>query len=235
MNLKIKSLMRKNKYLLFIIKSVLILAGCGFLLSIILIYHLNEMYTDCFTLLKSLGLDFSIILIPTMISLNKIIKTFKDDKNKLFTLLEELIMLRYDLSDIILKKVSKSLMIHPIIVKDIKGFMRYFNIKPEVDYIHYLIKTNELWHIDEIIIQVIKLTKSYDGGKEYRRRENEIRSEIDYIKTNLKTIKIDKEKEKEFKKKLKENLGMVLAYQLYGAGDKSYPVSLYYSKIKLNS
>ena len=81
---------------------------------------------------------------------------------------------------------------------------------------------------------MIKLTKTYDGGKEYRKRENELRSEIDYIKTNLKSIKLDKEKEKDFKKKLTENLGMVLAYQLYGAGEKSYPVYLYYSTNKLN-
>ncbi|KKK99034.1 hypothetical protein LCGC14_2636780, partial [marine sediment metagenome] len=33
MNLKIKSFIRKNRYLLFIIKVVLILAVCGFLLS----------------------------------------------------------------------------------------------------------------------------------------------------------------------------------------------------------
>ncbi|KKL92423.1 hypothetical protein LCGC14_1884830, partial [marine sediment metagenome] len=201
----------------------------------IFIYHLNEMYKNGFIFLKSLGLDFSIILIPTMISLNKIIKIFKDDKNKLFSLLEELIMLRYDLSDIILKKNTKSLMIHPNIVKDIKGLMRYFDIKPEVDYIHYLIKTNEIWHIDDIIVQVLKLTKSYDGGKEYRRRGNELRGELDYIKTNLKIIKVDTEKEKDFRKKLTENLGMVLAYQVYGAGEKSYPVYLYYNANKMNS
>ncbi len=230
-----KENIKLHKRTMYSIKILFILITLGIVLTIISIYRFSELIQDftsdanstsfyIFEYLTLLALDFSIILIPTTISLNHIIKSFKEDKNKIFTLLEELIMLRYDISDI-------PLMIHPTIIRDIKSALRYFGFTPEVEYIHYLIKQNILWHLDIIIKSVILRSKSYDGGKEYRRREKEVLIEKNSIEKMKKELPLlYNQEDNPLRRKCIENLGFVLAYDLYGAGDISIPVSMFYKE-----
>jgi len=140
-------------------------------------------------------------------------------------------MLRYDISDKILNKNKQALMITPTIIKNIKESLRYFGFSHHADIIHYLIKKDQLWHIDLFMIDVLKLTKKYDGGKEFERVEREVRTEKDELKKNYEKIKIDYKDNARIKTKFIENLGYIIAYELFLDIKGKIPGSLFYENL----
>ncbi|MHA1284754.1 MAG: hypothetical protein ACTSQP_19815 [Promethearchaeota archaeon] len=133
-------------------------------------------------------------------------------------------MLRYEISDQILGNQNQNLIISPEILIEIKKLLRYFDFSKEADIIHFLIKRFELWYIDNIIFKILELTKSYDGGKEWERTQNELKSYAKELERD-KDLYYEDFKRK-WKRKFIEILAYVLAYRIYNI--RSEPVENYY-------
>lgn len=216
-----------SKRTLYFIKLILLIIGTIGPIILIFLTHLNSyilLNINWLELIVRTILDSSILLIPIILMLSSVRRNFKEDLRKLYSLKEELIMLRYEISEEILNKNPQKLIATPITIKDIKESLRYFGVEIEANYIHFLIKDKILWHIDNIIIKILELTKKYDGGTEYERTIREIMS---YKKEMEKQVK-KYDFKKKWNKKFVENLAYVIAYELYFKKETGIPVSLYY-------
>ena len=135
------------------------------------------------------GLELSIVLIPVIIASSSFRKKFHENKNQLFHLKEKIINLRYEIAykiineseereeDLLksLEKFSNPLILNPLILDDIKIKIRHFKIlrtsnSSYADVFSFISRGArylDLYQIDLVLVEVIKLLKKYGDRKEY--------------------------------------------------------------------
>ncbi|MHA1843821.1 MAG: hypothetical protein ACTSWE_06085 [Promethearchaeota archaeon] len=136
-------------------------------------------------------------------------------------------MIRYEISE---KILDQSTLSKPILINSaetlikIKELLRYFNYHQETNTIHYKIKQNRLYMIDQTIIQLLKDSKNLDHGKEFNRTMNEILSYKSDLERDLESENF----EKDYNRKFIENLDYVLVYHFCFEKIIKIPVQFYY-------
>ncbi|MHA1756262.1 MAG: hypothetical protein ACTSVV_05790 [Promethearchaeota archaeon] len=209
----------KFKFFIFLI--ILIIS------SLLIVIYQCTSSTTIINIFASSILNISIIAIPIFLCLNNIRKNYQSHVNQFYLLKEELIMIRYEISE---KILNKSTLSKPILINSaetlikIKELLRYFNYHQEANTIHYIIKQNRLYIIDHIIIRLLKDSKNLDHGKEFNRTMNEISS----YKSDLERDLGSENFEKDYNPKFIENFAYVLVYHFCFEKIITIPVQFYY-------
>jgi hypothetical protein len=119
-----------------------------------------------------------------------------------------------------------------MILEDIKYLLRNFGLYFYADSLNEILEKSKLFQIDALIINIIKVIKKYDKGKDYTSLRNNYES-----KRILKKIKLfndpseqTEEEREELKNNFLKEIMWVLVYQLFYDRAKSYPAFSYYYK-----
>lgn len=231
----------------YILKESGILFIVLLLVVILTLYHIILDGSNFLALFSKLGLDISIILIPALLASSNIREKFKLKKDLLFSLKEKLINLRYEIAKTIIVKVTPfevtipidskegNLVLYPIIVNEIKDQLRKFGFHDYADKIGSYVQNKTLFWIDQILIEVIKLTKYYDKGEAYNSLKNgyfgrKILKRLEEFKESnfIYSTKGKIPKKSYIRHKILENVIWAIVYELFFDVKNKAPISIYY-------
>jgi len=150
-----------------------IIYGCLlFILIILALYHFNKVILQqneinpFIAFLSQFSLDFSIILIPVVLGLTNIRKNFRKKFNNLFSMKEKVLHLREEIVHHFVKfhiEIKReSFILSPLIINEIKSHLRDFQLSHYADIFDEIIINWSVYNLDQLLFEVIKLTKQYD-------------------------------------------------------------------------
>jgi len=229
-----------NKRRNFYIKQYLIYGIIIFLGTILLFYYLYDASlistsTEQIFLifLSKFSQNIAIVLIPTILALSSIKKKYKEEVTDLFSLKEKVLTLRKKFGRAIIEKEENPLLtMDPMILEDVKYLLRNFGLYFYADNLNEILEESKLFQIDALIIQIIKVIKKYDKGKDYNSLKNNYETKRILKKINL--FNTPSEQTEEEKEELRNNflkdIMWVLVYQLFYDKAILYPAFSYYYK-----
>ena len=229
-----------NKRRNFFIKQYLIYGIIVFLGIILLFYYLHDASListspeQIFLIfLSKYSQNIAIVLIPTILALSSIKKKYKEELTDLFSLKEKALTLRKKFGRAIIEKEKDPLLaIDPMILEDIKYLLRNFGLFFYADNLNEFLERSKLFQIDALVIQIIKVIKKYDKGKDYDSLKNNYETKRILKKINLfnaPTEQTEEEKE-ELRSNFLKDIMWVLIYQLFYDKANLYPAFSYYYK-----
>jgi len=216
-----------SKWWQYLFKHILIFLAVVFVGTISFLYHssLNKIVPVLYGVITDLVIAF----IPAAIAISNVIKNFKNKIIDIYTLKEKIKYLRFEIRDLILDKNQDriQLMLHPSIINEIRDLLRKFEFFHDANIINAFIEQKLLYQIDDLLIRVMKLTREYDRGKEWKKIQNECGEAL----RQLRDVRDFNFPNVELKKKFIENLDWVLAYELFFKREGKYPVNVYYGPL----
>jgi len=217
-----------SKYSQYLFKQLLICFG---VLSIgfISLWYYSNLEGALISILYGVTIDIVIAFIPAAIAFSSIRKNFKKELIDIYSLKEKLKYLRFEIKDLILGMGLKQihLILNPSIINKIRDLLRKFDFFHEASILNAFIEQKLLYQVDILLIEVIKLTKSYDNGKQWKKLQNECEEALSQLK-EVRDFSIPNEK---LKNKFIENLDWILAYELFFKKENKYSAIVYYGPL----
>ncbi|MFX0024180.1 MAG: hypothetical protein ACFE9S_17775 [Candidatus Hermodarchaeota archaeon] len=237
--MKFSSIARKD----YFIKQYIIYSCLLFVLVFLSLYHFNKVIIQLSELnpiisfLSQFSLDFSIILIPAVLSLANIRKNFRKKFNNLFSMKEKILHLRDEIAQHFTKIHDKveveSFVLEPIIINEIKSHLRDFKLSHYADIFDDIILRKSLYNLDQLLFEVIKLTRTYDDDKFFNYLKNNWESTqiLKKLKELFKKVIILPSEEDLIKEKFNKNVLWPIVYEFFFDTPNKYPDMVFYYEI----
>lgn len=207
-------------------------------------YHINKKLLESTSIelffiifFSKFGLDLSFILIPIILGLSNIKRNFKEKIQNLLSLKEKILHIRKEVAGAIIEDQDindrRAFILDPIILNEIKKQLRNYNFTSNVNYadiLDELLRYKALYQIDLLLIEIIKLIRKYDNGRDYESLKKNF--ETEYILKELNNLNppnllLANEKE-ELKKNFINNILWVITYELFYEKEGKYPALIFY-------
>lgn len=213
----------------YFFKHIVILCILNLLFLLLLVHHIFA-ETNVFSLIANFSLNYSFILIPALLYLIEVRRNFKNEFVNIFSLKDSLIYLR----SYVARQISglknedyKDIIIDPSNINQIIRWLRNFKFYEHATLFLSHIQRKRLYHIDIIIIDVIKKIKKYDLGKDFKRIEQDLnfKDVKEEILTLIKNYEIDSLRER-----ILTDLTFPLVYSLLlNKSDQELAIFYYYT------
>ncbi len=154
----------------FIFKCVVII-GILLVLFFFILIHSILAESNVYSLIANFSLNYAFILIPALIFLIEVRRNFKKEFDNIYSLRNSLIYLRrYIAGEIsgLKNDLYRDIIIDPSNINQIIGLLRKLKFNEHAAMLLSHIENKRLFHIDVIIIDVIKKITKYDSGKDFK-------------------------------------------------------------------
>lgn len=176
-----------NKRIWYIAKNVIIISILSLLFFFLLVHHIVA-ENNVFSLIANFSLNYSFVLVPALLYLIEVRRNFRKKFDNIFSLKDSLIYLRSYIARRISGHKSEAygdLIIDPSKISQLIRWLRNFKFYDHATFFLSHIQRESLYHLDIIIIDVIRKIKKYDSRKDFERMEQN---------SNFKSVKLDIEK-----------------------------------------